>query len=77
MAGASGAETLAAMTEFVDGLILGRYRDAVRQGGDEMATIGMQQCCLMALGGYGRREIATHSDIDIMFLYHAGSGKEV
>lgn len=77
MAGASGAETLAAMTEFVDGLILGRYRDAVRQGGDEMATIGMQQCCLMALGGYGRRELAPHSDIDLMFLYEAGSGKAV
>jgi [protein-PII] uridylyltransferase len=31
MAGASGAETLAAMTEFVDGLIVGRYRDAGRR----------------------------------------------
>jgi len=77
MAGASGAETLAAMTEFVDGLIVGRYREAVRQGGDETAAIGMQQCCLMALGGYGRRELAPHSDIDLMFLYQPGSGKAV
>ncbi len=77
MAGASGAETLAAMTEFVDGLIIGRYRDAMRQGGDETATVGMQQCCLMALGGYGRRELAPQSDIDLMFLYQAGSGKPV
>jgi [protein-PII] uridylyltransferase len=77
MAGASGAETLAAMTEFVDGLIVGRYRDVIRQGGDEMATVGMQQCCLVALGGYGRRELAPQSDIDLMFLYHAGAGKAV
>ncbi|HEY7128592.1 MAG TPA: [protein-PII] uridylyltransferase, partial [Nitrospira sp.] len=77
MAGASGAETLAAMTEFVDGLIIGRYRDAVRQGGDDMATVGMQQCCLVALGGYGRRELAPQSDIDLMFLYQAGAGKAV
>ena len=77
MAGASGAETLAAMTEFVDGLIIGRYREAMRQGGDEMATVGMQQCCLMALGGYGRRELAPQSDIDLMFLYQAGAGKAV
>ena len=77
MAGASGAETLAAMTEFVDGLIIGRFREAMRQGGDEMATFGMQQCCLMALGGYGRRELAPQSDIDLMFLYQTGAGKTV
>lgn len=77
MAGASGAETLAAMTEFIDGLIIGRFRETMRQGGDEMATFGMQQCCLMALGGYGRRELAPQSDIDLMFLYQTGAGKTV
>ena len=75
MDGASGAETLAAMTEFVDGLIVGRYRDAVRHGGEDMATVAMQQCCVMALGGYGRRELAPQSDIDLMFLYQAGADK--
>jgi len=73
MGGASGAETLAAMTELVDGLIVGRYREAVRHGGEALATAGLRQCCVMALGGYGRRELAPHSDIDLMFLYRPGA----
>ena len=73
MGGASGAETLAAMTELVDGLIVGRYREAVRHGGEALANAGLRQCCVMALGGYGRRELAPHSDIDLMFLYLPGA----
>ncbi len=77
MEGASGAETLATMTEFVDGLIVGRYREALKQGGDELSHVGIRQCCLVALGGYGRRELAPHSDIDLMFLYQPGAEKRM
>ncbi len=73
MSGASGAETLNAMTELVDGLIVGRYRDAVRHGGEALASAGLRECCVMALGGYGRRELAPYSDIDLMFLYRHGA----
>ena len=77
MGGASGAETLAAMTELVDGLIVGRYREAMRHGGEALASAGLRQCCVMALGGYGRRELAPHSDIDLMFLYRPGAEEAV
>ncbi|HSB44301.1 MAG TPA: [protein-PII] uridylyltransferase [Nitrospira sp.] len=73
MGGASGGETLAAMTDLVDGLIVGRYREAVRHGGEALANAGLRQCCVMALGGYGRRELAPHSDIDLMFLFRPGA----
>jgi [protein-PII] uridylyltransferase len=72
--GVAGAEIVAAFSELVDGLIIGRYRNAVRQGGDKVAVAGAQQCCLVALGGYGRRELAPYSDIDLMFLFDADAG---
>jgi len=67
--GASGAEVMAALTELVDGLIIGRYRNVVRRMDERAVEAGSQHCCLVALGGYGRRELAPYSDIDLMFLY--------
>ncbi len=75
--GASGAETMAAMTDLMDGLIAGCYRTAIRQGGEELASIGLRQCCVVALGGYGRRELAPYSDIDVMVLLRPEVEKHV
>jgi [protein-PII] uridylyltransferase len=75
--GASGAETVAAMTDLMDELITGRYRTAIRQGGEELASTGLRQCCVVALGGYGRRELAPYSDIDVMVLFRPEVGQRV
>lgn len=75
LSGASGEEEVAAMTDLVDGLIVGRYRTAARTGGEPLSTAGFQHCCLVAIGGYGRRELAPHSDIDLMFLFHQDAAK--
>ena len=72
--GASGAEIVGAFSELVDGLIIGRYRNAVRQGEEKVALAGSQHCCLVALGGYGRRELAPYSDVDLMFLFESEAG---
>ena len=59
LAGASGDDVVAATTDLVDGLIIGGYRTAARSGGEALTTAGFQHCCLVALGGYGRREMAS------------------
>lgn len=75
LAGASGDEVVTATTDMVDGLIVGRYRTAARTGGEALTTAGFQHCCLVAIGGYGRRELAPYSDIDLMFLFHPDAAK--
>ena len=76
-AGASGEEIVETTTDLVDGLIIGRYRTAARTGGEALTTAGFQHCCLVALGGYGRREMAPYSDIDLMFLFHPDGAKTI
>lgn len=65
--GASGAEVVAGFTDLVDEVLVCRYRNVISRRGD--AAGGLQHCCLVAVGGYGRRELAPHSDIDVMMLY--------
>lgn len=74
--GASAAEVVSGFTDLVDSVLIARYRNVIRQHVDESA-VGMQQCCLVAVGGYGRRELSPYSDIDVMVLYGAGGEKVV
>src|ERR1700730_16180422 len=61
--GASGAVTIAARAEAVDELVRELWRQAVE--GDPRLATGVS---LVAVGGYGRRELFPYSDVDLLFL---------
>src|SRR5207244_8615365 len=60
--GATGLEIVRALADLADTILLALYEEA-------SATQSAGGVCLVALGGYGRRELAPYSDIDLMFLY--------
>ncbi|PLX85153.1 MAG: [protein-PII] uridylyltransferase [Desulfuromonas sp.] len=63
--GASGREIVGRLTAFTDTLLRNLYcslsADLVEQD--------LENCALIALGGYGRAELNPGSDIDLMFFY--------
>jgi [protein-PII] uridylyltransferase len=66
-AGADGLAVMAGLTRLLDELM----ETVCARAGEELAREGMRRegrFVLLALGSYGRRELAPHSDVDILFL---------
>lgn len=66
--GASGLEVVGLHTDLVDAVIcqLFRLADTTLPPQARHRTPG---CAVVALGGFGRRELNPNSDVDVMFLY--------
>ena len=60
--GGDGKQVLKDRSDLVDSVILRLYRDLISP-----APQGPPGLCLLALGGYGRRELFPQSDIDLLF----------
>ncbi|MFQ5532892.1 MAG: [protein-PII] uridylyltransferase, partial [Candidatus Methylomirabilales bacterium] len=65
--GACGMEVVEELTDLADVVISQLYQRG--EGICREAFQGDLKCALMALGGYGRRELSPASDIDLMFLH--------
>src|SRR6266702_2807507 len=63
-AGASGVAAIAARTELVEKILRRLWNEIVCPGGGDPRNFA-----LVALGGFGRRSLFPHSDVDILFLH--------
>ncbi len=77
LAGSPGIQICARLTELLDSVVLDLYEAALADlwpaGADEIR----EQVALVAHGGFGRRDVAPYSDVDLMILHAAGADTSV
>lgn len=73
--GAAGVEVSAALTDLRDDVLLALYRDALEEVNHGRSAELAEHLALVAHGGYGRRDVAPFSDVDLMIL-HDGTADE-
>lgn len=75
--GSPGIHVCVAAAELVDQVVLKLFQLALRDLAPADAESFEQQVALIAHAGYGRREMAPYSDVDLMLLYAGGAGSKI
>ncbi len=75
--GGSGMEVCAAISDLRDEVLLGLFEASLASLGPEEPAGLSRQVSLVAHGGFGRRDVAPHSDVDLMILRASGSAEPV
>jgi [protein-PII] uridylyltransferase len=71
--GSPGIQVSARLTELVDTVALELYAEALADLSDQEKEDFESNVALVAHGGYGRRDLAPYSDLDLMVLHAAGA----
>src|SRR5688500_5409531 len=71
--GSPGIQVCARLTDLVDTVLLELFQAALADCGTEIES----EVALVPHGGYGRRDVAPFSDVDLMFLYAKGAERRV
>ncbi|HRX80556.1 MAG TPA: [protein-PII] uridylyltransferase, partial [Pirellulaceae bacterium] len=68
-AGSPGIQVCARLTDLLDTVLLDLYHDALDECGRDIESV----IALAPYGGYGRRDVAPYSDVDLMLLHKPGT----
>jgi [protein-PII] uridylyltransferase len=71
--GSPGIQVCARLTDVLDTVLLDLYYEALNDVGPEIASL----VALAPYGGYGRRDVAPYSDVDLMLLHRPGTDKKI
>ena len=75
LGGSGGIETARAYSDLGDAVLERMYRIACERAGK--LSPERIPLCIVATGGYGRKELCPHSDIDITFIPHKDGDAEI
>ena len=67
--GSPGVQVCAHLTKLLDDVVLRVFHAALAEMGVDAGDPLLDQVSLVALGGYGRRDVAPYSDLDLMLLH--------
>ncbi|HEV3022962.1 MAG TPA: DUF294 nucleotidyltransferase-like domain-containing protein, partial [Pirellulales bacterium] len=75
-AGSPGIQVSTRLAELLDKVVLDLFESAVSDVWPDADDAARSQVALVAHGGYGRRDVAPYSDVDLMILHAPGSEKK-
>ncbi len=71
--GSPGVQVCAATTDLLDSVVLDLWESALADLDPSQADALRSEVCLVAHGGYGRRDVAPYSDVDLMIVHAPGA----